>query len=290
MLQAAFAQLLCALTGQRDVVFGTVVSGRPAEVVGAESMVGLLINTIPVRAKITQDTTTAALLKQLQSAHNHTLEHQHLGLADIHRLTGLKALFDTVFVYENYPTDTDASGSVGELVITEPANRDYYHYPLTIQAAPGRELHVRLQFRTDVFDDASVDALIERFEQVLAVMTADPTQPLPASEPLELGKREGSHNAAASEATLAHHDTGRHPYRAPDTETEQILADIWAKVLGVDRVGVDVSFVELGGSSITAMRAIAVINEAFDLHLAVTTLLDAPSVSGLGEQIAGSKR
>ena len=81
VLQGAFAQLLMSLTGQRDVAFGTVVSGRPAEVAGAESMVGLLINTVPVRASITAATTTADLLDQLQSAHNHTLEHQHLALS-----------------------------------------------------------------------------------------------------------------------------------------------------------------------------------------------------------------
>jgi non-ribosomal peptide synthetase component F len=283
VLQAAFAQLLGSLTGQRDVVFGTVVSGRPAEVVGAESMVGLLINTIPVRAKITPDTTVAALLTQLQGAHNRTLEHQHLGLADIHRLTGLKSLFDTVFVYENYPTETDASGSVGELVISEPANRDFYHYPLTIQAAPGRELYVRMQFRTDVFDDAGIDALIERFEQVLAAMTADPAQRLPAGEPLEWGQR-AAHNGAAS----ADLERGRHVYLAPDTENEQLVADIWAEVLGVDRVGVDQSFFELGGDSLTAMRATEAINRAFDIDMAVTALIDAPSVRSLSEQVSGS--
>ena len=58
VLQGAFAQLLCSLTGQHDVAFGTTVSGRPAEVAGAESMVGLLINTVPVRANITPATTT----------------------------------------------------------------------------------------------------------------------------------------------------------------------------------------------------------------------------------------
>ena len=108
VLQAAWAQLLCRLTGQHDVAFGTTVSGRPAEVLGAESMVGLLINTVPVRANITAATTTTDLLDQLQSAHNHTLEHQHLALSEIHRITGHEQLFDTLFAYENYPIDTGA--------------------------------------------------------------------------------------------------------------------------------------------------------------------------------------
>ena len=108
MLQGALAQLLMWLTGQHDVVFGTAVSGRPTEVAGAESMVGLMINTVPVRATITPATTIADLLDQLHSAHNHTLDHQHLALNEIHRITGHDQLFDTLFVFENYPIDTTA--------------------------------------------------------------------------------------------------------------------------------------------------------------------------------------
>ena len=137
VLQAAWAQLLMWLTGQHDVAFGTAVSGRPAEVAGAESMVGLLINTVPVRAHITPATTTADLLNQLQHAHNHTLEHQHLALTEIHRVTGHDQLFDTLFVYENYPIDTAALAGTDELAITEITARESNHYPLTLQATPG---------------------------------------------------------------------------------------------------------------------------------------------------------
>ena len=105
MLQGAWAQVLTGLTGHHDVAFGTTVSGRPAEIAGAESMVGLFINTVPVRASITPATTTADLLRQLQDSHTHTLEHQHVTLGDIHRIVGHEQLFDTLFVYENYPID-----------------------------------------------------------------------------------------------------------------------------------------------------------------------------------------
>ena len=88
VLQAAYAQLLCWLTGRHDVVFGTTVSGRPAEVAGVDAMVGLFINTVPVRANITATTTSAELLDQLQGAYNDTLDHQHLALNEIHRITG----------------------------------------------------------------------------------------------------------------------------------------------------------------------------------------------------------
>ena len=295
VLQGAWAQLLMWLTGQQDVAFGAVVSGRPAEVLGADSMVGLLINTVPVRARSTAATTVADLLTQLQSAHNHTLDHQHLALTEIHRITGQERLFDTVFVYENYPVDTTALSGIDGLTITEATNRDYYHYPLTIQAVPGRELDLRVQFRTDVFDVASIEALIERFERLLAAMTADPSQRLSSMDLLnaaELGRLDGRGNRAVlprPETTALpaaeYHDSGD-GNRPPATLVEQILVGIYAEVLGVDNVGVDDSLFDLGGDSLSAMRAIAAINTTFGIQLAVTSLVDAPSVRSLSRHVS----
>jgi non-ribosomal peptide synthetase component F len=280
VLQAAWAQLLMLLTGCHDVAFGAVVSGRPAEVAGAESMVGLLIDTVPVRATITAATTTTDLLDQLQSAHNDTLEHQHLALNDIHRITGHERLFDTVFVYENYPTDTAALSGADGLAITELANRDYYHYPLTVQALPGRELDLRVQYRADLFDVAGIETLIERFKRVLVAMTADPTQPLSS---VDHSRAVLTRAAPTPVSAPQNHDNGGG--YAPATQVEPILAGIYAKVLGVDRVGVDESFFDLGGDSLSAMRAIAAINSALDAELGVATLFDAPSITSLSQQL-----
>ena len=175
VLQGVFARVLMSLTGQRDVAFGTTVSGRPDEVLGADSMVGLLINTVPVRASITAATTTVELLDQLQSAHNQTLEHQHLALSEIHRVTGQERLFDTFFVYENYPIDAAKLSGDDGLAVTEFAHHEYNHYPLAVQALPGRELGLRVEFDTDVFDASGIETLIERFKRVLVAMTTDPT-------------------------------------------------------------------------------------------------------------------
>jgi len=279
VLQGAFAQLLMALTGQHDVAFGAVVSGRPAEVPGADAMVGLLINTVPVRATITPATTTTDLLDQLRSAHSHTLEHQHLALSDIHRITGHTRLFDTVFVYENYPTDTATLSGADGLAITEIANRDYYHYPLTIQAVPGAELDLQIQYRTDVFDAASIDTLSHRYVQLLVDMTTDPERPLPSGTQAVLTQA----GSAAVSTPENHHTPGG--YRAPATRIEQTLAGIYAQILRVDRVGLDESFFDLGGDSLSAMRAVAAINTILATHLAVPTLIDAPSIARLSQQL-----
>ncbi|WP_197521221.1 non-ribosomal peptide synthetase, partial [Mycobacterium sp. E787] len=188
VLQAAWAQLLTRLTGRNDVAFGTTVSGRPAEVPGADSMVGLFINTVPVRARITAATTTADLLDQLQSAHNHTLDHQHLALSEIHRITGQDNLFDTFFVYENYPLDAAALPGAEDLAVTDFIHREYNHYPLAIQALPDTELGLRVEFDTGVFDAGAVETLVERFKRVLVAMTTDPDRRLSSMDVLDAGE------------------------------------------------------------------------------------------------------
>ncbi|WP_120279578.1 non-ribosomal peptide synthetase, partial [Mycolicibacterium novocastrense] len=189
VLQSAWAQLLMWLTGQNDVAFGTVVSGRPTELAGAESMVGLLINTVPVRAAMTPAITTADLITGLQRVHNATLDHQHIALSEIHRITGHDQLFDTLFVYENYPVDATALSGMTELMITDVCGHESTHYPLTIAVRPGAELEMRVEFDTDAFEEFNIHGLIGRLRGILASMTADPARRLSAVDLLDASER-----------------------------------------------------------------------------------------------------
>ncbi|OKH83601.1 hypothetical protein EB75_07685, partial [Mycobacterium sp. ST-F2] len=179
VLQGAWAVLLTSLTGRHDVAFGTARSRLGQLDVGdTESMVGLLINTVPVRANLTAGTTVTGLLDQLQTAHNDTLDHQHLALGEIHRVAGHDQLFDTLFVYENYPVEAGMSVGVDDLAIAEFANREFNHYPLTVEAFPGDELGLHIEYDTEVFTEAGIDALIGRLSRLLVAMTADPARKL----------------------------------------------------------------------------------------------------------------
>ena len=91
-------------------------------------------------------------------------------------------------MYENYPIDTAALSGVHELAITEFTIREYTHYPLTVQAVPGHELGLRVEFDTDVFDAASIETLIERLKRVLVAMTADPRRRLSSVDVLDAGE------------------------------------------------------------------------------------------------------
>ncbi|MCC9185004.1 amino acid adenylation domain-containing protein [Mycolicibacterium mageritense] len=190
VLQAAWAQLLAWLTGHPDVAFGAAVSGRPADLPGAESIVGLLINTVPVRGTINATTTVADLLDQLQRTHNDTVEHEHLSLAEIHRAAGHDRLFDTLFVYENYPIDTGALLGVEDLAVTDFTSREFNHYPLSMVVTPGHELVLRVEFDTEVFGASEVEDLVDRMQQLLAAMVADPARRLASIDLLDAAEHD----------------------------------------------------------------------------------------------------
>ncbi|GDY71380.1 hypothetical protein SAV31267_008650 [Streptomyces avermitilis] len=103
VVQGAWALLLARLVGRTDVVFGATVAGRPADIPGVESMVGLFINSLPVRVNPAAEQSVVAMLTDLQARQVALMAHQHLGLPEIRRAAGPGAVFDTLVVYENYP-------------------------------------------------------------------------------------------------------------------------------------------------------------------------------------------
>ncbi|MEU4804698.1 non-ribosomal peptide synthase/polyketide synthase [Actinosynnema sp. NPDC023587] len=169
VVQVVWALVLGGLTGRTDVVFGTTVSGRPPQVPGVEDMVGLFINTVPVRVRVRPDETVTALATRVQDEQTALLEHQHVGLAEIGEL------FDTLAVYENYPFDPEAAAeSFGGVRVTGAVDQDATHYPLSLSVLPGANLVLQLGYRPDVFGPAEVEALGAR---LLAVVEQVVTRP-----------------------------------------------------------------------------------------------------------------
>ena len=187
-IQAAWAILLGRLTGRDDVVFGVTVAGRPPELPGIESMVGLFINTLPLRLKLPPGQKLCDLLAQLQDSQSALMAHQHLGLADIQAQAGLGELFDTLVVFENYPVGLAAEAAGLRLVDT--AGHDATHYPLSLIAAvQGERLQLRLDYRPDLFDRAIVEALAERLIRLLEAAVAVPERAIGSLDILSADER-----------------------------------------------------------------------------------------------------
>ncbi|MFI7548048.1 amino acid adenylation domain-containing protein, partial [Actinoplanes sp. NPDC049599] len=181
VVQGAWAVLLSALTGRDDVVFGATVSGRPADLPGVDAMVGLFINTIPVRATCRPRITARELLTGLQHQHGELLEHHHHSLADSQRSTGLPALFDTLVVFESYPVDRGGinrltTGAGFTLTGVRPSAGS--HYPLTLTATAEPHLQLTLQFQRQQIDDAAAAMIASCYAHVLRQILADPDVPV----------------------------------------------------------------------------------------------------------------
>ncbi|MEU9201481.1 amino acid adenylation domain-containing protein [Streptomyces sp. NPDC048332] len=174
LVQGAWGLVLGHLTGRPDVVFGATVSGRPPEIPGIESMVGLFINTVPVRLRTTPGETLAALLTRLQEEQSRLLGSQYLGLTEIRGVTGLDELFDTLTVFENYPMDDEALRTAQQalpgLAVTGFSGTDAAHYPLTLTIAPGDALRITFGYRAAVLEREEVARTVARTKRLLVMM------------------------------------------------------------------------------------------------------------------------
>ncbi|MFJ9324733.1 condensation domain-containing protein, partial [Streptomyces globisporus] len=192
LVQCAWGVLMGRMTGQDDVVFGAVVSGRTPEVPGVETMIGLFINTVPVRVRMDAGDTWADLAVRIHGEQGALLPHQHLGLTEIQRAAGLGDAFDTVVAVENFPAarDTSAERPAAGAKIAAIEGRDATHYPLSLAVAPGDSLKLRLDYRSDRFDRDGVVVLADRLVRLLVSVAGDAGRCVGAVELLSAGERE----------------------------------------------------------------------------------------------------
>jgi amino acid adenylation domain-containing protein/non-ribosomal peptide synthase protein (TIGR01720 family) len=175
-VHSAWAVTLGGILHGRDVVFGSTVSGRDADVPGIEDMVGLFINTIPVRARWAGTTTASDLLASVREHQSAVLPHQHVSLARIARQAGAGSLFDTLVVFD-VATDVDALRRPDDaLVITDIVNEGAPHYPLTLvveRALDGRP-RFHLIYDGELLREATAQAILRTFTHTLTGLLTRP--------------------------------------------------------------------------------------------------------------------
>jgi amino acid adenylation domain-containing protein len=191
VVQTVWAVELAHLTGRDDVVFGCVVHGRPAELPGAHAMIGMMVNTVPVRARIQPQDTIRDVLARIQSHRFALLDSDHLGLPAIRRAAGIDGtLFDTTVALDNYPQDYTAGLDLGGLSIGELNSRGASHYPVTLVVVPGDRLTVRLHYRPDMLDGADVRTWLARLVRFFELVATDPDRRLRDIPPIEDTERD----------------------------------------------------------------------------------------------------
>ncbi|MDT7642817.1 MAG: hypothetical protein QOC83_7105, partial [Pseudonocardiales bacterium] len=177
VVQGAWALAVGVVTGRDDVVFGAAVSGRDAGVTGIDEQVGLFINTVPVRVRWSPSETIAEVLARHQQEQSELLGHQYLGVSEIKSMIGAGELFDALFVFENFPVGAGTVGGDDELRIAgvRESLEARTHFAVSLQAFPGDELSLRLQYDDRRVDDDRAERLLETLLSILdqAVIDAE---------------------------------------------------------------------------------------------------------------------
>jgi amino acid adenylation domain-containing protein/non-ribosomal peptide synthase protein (TIGR01720 family) len=197
LVQGAWALLLSHYSGEDDVVFGSTVSGRPAEVEGVEEMVGLFINTLPVRARVRPERSVAGFLRDLQGWNVAMREHEYAPLVQVGRWSEVPPgtpLFESLLVFENFPAALAGGGAPAadapELAVALAGALEQASFPLAFNVALGDDLAVEAHHTTGRFDPAAVGRVLEQLEVVLAGLAADPLRRLDEVPLLPAAERE----------------------------------------------------------------------------------------------------
>ena len=261
-MQGAWGLLVGGLTGRDDVTFGEIVSGRPADLAGAESMIGMFANALPVRMGVAPGETLSAALHRLQDQHGELIAHQHLGLSTIQSLVEPAELFDTMVIFENYPLDPDTLQiAAGGIRLTEVSEHAATHYPLCLMVLPGARLQLRLSYRTDLYERDEIASLSERLTGLLELLAHDldrkaaTVDMLPAAERYEL--------------LVARNDTER---PVPGTCLPQLFAEQAAKTpeaVAVRAGDQELTYSELDRRSTALASRLAALGAGPERHVAL---------------------
>ncbi|WP_149096475.1 non-ribosomal peptide synthetase, partial [Paenibacillus terrae] len=179
LLQAAWGVMLQKYNGTNDAVFGSVVAGRPAEIPGIESMIGLFINTVPVRVTSEADTVFADLMAKLQEWALESGRYDYYPLYEIQaRSVQKQNLINHIIAFENYPVDEqmEQAGDQqhGDLTIADVQMEEQTNYNFNVTVVPGVEIEIRFDFNAEVFDKDSIKRLKGHLVHLLKQVTDNP--------------------------------------------------------------------------------------------------------------------
>ncbi|MEO1590243.1 MAG: amino acid adenylation domain-containing protein [Cyanobacteria bacterium J06632_22] len=179
LVQAALGLALSRYADTHDVVFGATTAGRPASLAGALQMVGLFINTLPVRVRVNPQTTVADWLKSLSEQQAATTEYEYVSLQALQAQTnGGQPLFDCLLVFESYPIAAEVFAGQSAIRLDSVQFDEWTHFPLTLLVADGEQLIITAKHRAEQISEKAVTRLLEHLETAIAAIIINPDSSL----------------------------------------------------------------------------------------------------------------
>ena len=284
LIQALWALVLSAENGDcRDVVFGMVTSGRPAELSGVDRAVGLFIETLPVRARWTAESPLGDLLNDLKEQGLQQMRHGFLPMAEI----GGK-LLDHLLVFENYPF-TSPFGEKGPRLL-EVRGYEKIPYPLGISVIPGEELMLRFLYDPTLLPQPRVAVFMDRLRAALCAVAAHSDISCRGLEAAvaAVPHTEASHQLPVPQSadSQAQPPAGAGPLPTDDAATiVDVVREIYAAVLGHPNPSPDADFHLLGGHSLSIMSVMEQVGKRLNVKLSIDDILSNPTPRRLAARI-----
>lgn len=180
VVQGVWALLLNRYSGQDDIVFGMTIAGRPMTLPGAEQMVGLFINTLPLRIQVAHYAPLIPWLQTLQEKQISLHQYQYTPLAQIQAWSQIPkgaSLFDSILGFSNYPgSSTQGIGDSPDLAVRDVYGVEQTSYPLGLVVLPGEQLALRLVYDRKCFSEATAAEMVEHMRMLFEGIAAHPEQ------------------------------------------------------------------------------------------------------------------
>jgi amino acid adenylation domain-containing protein len=181
LTQGAWALLLSRYSGKEDVVFGATLAARPISLPGADGMIGLFINTLPVRVLTPSDEVVLPWLKNVQRWMAEMRQYEHSPLVQVHGWSEVPRtlpLFESLFVFENYPIDPSLQERRDGLQVREVKYTNWNNYPLTMVVIPGPKFMLRIHYDCRRFDEPTVERALDHYQTLLEAICSNPDRRL----------------------------------------------------------------------------------------------------------------
>jgi amino acid adenylation domain-containing protein/non-ribosomal peptide synthase protein (TIGR01720 family) len=282
LVQGAWAMLLRRQSGHADVVFGAAFAGRPSDLRGVESIAGPFVNNLPVRVVEDGSSTAGGFLRRLHARLLEIHPYQFTPLTEIQNSSEVPwryRLFDSLVVFQNYLVDESARGLGTRIGIADFSDPIHTNYPVLLLAEPKTRLRLTL-----IYDRHTVSSTaIERWGNDLSILL----EQLPIFLEQRIGTLEKLLSPpGAAAAPMWQKLRGRSQnYVPPQTEMERCIAGVWEKMFGLERIGIEENFFDLGGHSLLLVQMHERLQATLKAEFPVVALFEHPTVRSLARHL-----
>ncbi|GAB20597.1 putative non-ribosomal peptide synthetase [Gordonia effusa NBRC 100432] len=255
VLSTALTLTLSRVLGRTDIAYGSTVAGRPTEVPGIDTVIGLFLNTVPVRTILRPDEPVVELLRRVQDDRVNLMAYDHVRLAQLLEDSGQNALFDVLYVLQNFRTDEEERTQSALHDVVGEGSLDHTHYPLVLVVSPGADISFRLEYRDDLISPDTATGIVTRFRSALESIGSSLHSPVAAVDltlPTDLAMQGPAHQLPhrtvagllADQAAATPHATALVSHAATDTGSMtyaqlDAAVDTCAQILAENGVGAE---------------------------------------------------